>query len=193
MIALVTGAVGCGKTTTCRRALELLQRGGMKAGGILSPARLDACGAKTGIDVINVATGERRRLAEYVTSGGRTIGSYTFDERTLSWASGCIRAAVSDGCALLVVDEIGPLELVHHAGLVAALDLLADPKTVPHALVIVRRAYLERLQRRLNRRDLCCFWVDEDHRESLPHEIATALKAGMQEAEAMVRPLTRAS
>jgi nucleoside-triphosphatase len=190
MMALVTGRIGCGKTTACRFTLDLLRQEEMKTGGILSPARLDARGAKTGIDVVNVATGERRRLADYVDGGEGTIGSYTFDERALSWAGACIQTAVSDGCDVLVVDEIGPLELVHHDGLVAALDILADPIMVPHALVIVRQAYLESLQLRLNRLDLRCFWVDENHRQGLPQEIAAALKADVQNDGATIRPST---
>jgi nucleoside-triphosphatase len=179
MIALVTGKVGCGKTTTCGRTLDLLRGAGVTAGGILSPARLDTSGTKAGIDVIDVATGERRHLADYVRGGGGTIGNYTFNQRVLSWASARIHTAVAAGCDLIVVDEIGPLELVHQDGLVAALDLLADPRAVLNALVIVRQAYLDRLKRRLSRPDLSCFWVDESRREGLAHEIAAALEASI--------------
>jgi nucleoside-triphosphatase THEP1 len=141
---------------------------------------LDTRGAKTGIDVIDVATGERRHLADYVCGGGGTIGNYSFNPRVLSWASARIHTAVAAGCDLIVIDEIGPLELVHQDGLVAALDLLADLRAVPHALVIVRHAYLDRLKQRLSRPDLSCFWVDEGRPEGLAYEIAAALEASIR-------------
>ena len=96
MIVFVTGEIGCGKTTACGTAIELLRARGVAVSGILSPNRLDASGAKTGIDVLDVATGERRRLAELVPGGGETTGDYTFDKASLDWASGRLLAAVTD-------------------------------------------------------------------------------------------------
>jgi nucleoside-triphosphatase THEP1 len=178
MMVLVTGAVGCGKTTVCLRVLELLRARGVRPRGILSPPRLDAAGAKIGIDALDVATGERRRLADYVTSGGETVGNYTFDEGTLAWAVARLQAAVAvpwraGDPDLLVVDEIGPLELVCQGGFVAILGPLADPTRVSHALVVVRHEYVGTLERSLGRSDVCRFWVDEAGRDDLPAEIAT--------------------
>jgi len=144
-LALVTGEIGCGKTTVCRRTLDLLRAQGIMPGGVLSPARLDAKGTKIGIDVLDVMTGERRPLARRVPGGGETTGDYSFDERALAWANARLQAAVAAGPGLLVVDEIGPLELVRGGGLAALLKPLADPKAVPHALVIVRRACVDAL------------------------------------------------
>jgi len=131
MIALVTGEIGCGKTTACGRAIELLRAQGVTARGILAPARLDDGGSKIGIDAVDVATGERRPLANHVPDGGETIGAYTFDRVSLRWAIDCLWAAASPGPArtshVLVVDEIGPLELTRQSGFVEILGPLGNP------------------------------------------------------------------
>jgi nucleoside-triphosphatase THEP1 len=175
MLALVTGEIGCGKTTACRRALDLLRARGVAPSGILSPPRLDATGDKIGIDVLDVATGEQRRLAGIVSSGGKTIGKYSFHEDALAWAIARLQAAVAAGPDLLVVDEIGPLELVRRGGFVATLRPLADPNCVPQGVVVVRREYVDVLDRLLGRADVCRFWVDEARRDGLPARMAMAL------------------
>jgi nucleoside-triphosphatase THEP1 len=182
MIALVTGEVGCGKTTVCGRVIELLQKKKMIVGGILAPARLGDGGSKTGIDAVDVATGERRPLAKRVTDGGETIGTYTFDPATLTWAIKRLVAATAGPVLVstsyvLVVDEIGPLELVRKDGFAAILGSLANPDTVPHALVIVRQAFVDTLTERLDRSDVRQFRVEEHNREHLPAKIAALLGA----------------
>lgn len=176
MLALVTGEIGCGKTTACQRALDLLRARGVAPDGILSPPRLDGAGTKIGIDVLDVMTGERRSLADYVPGGGETVGNYTFDEAVLTWASARLQAALAAGPDLLIVDEIGPLELVYRGGYVAALEALADPHAVPHGLVIVRRECVDALERLLGRPDVRRFWVDRACRDGLPAEIVAAFE-----------------
>ena len=180
LIALVTGEIGCGKTTACRRAIDLLRARGVPVSGILSPARFDINGNKIGIDALDVATGERWPLADVVPGGRTTIGRYTFDAQTMDWAIGRLQEAVAvprragDRC-VLVLDEIGPLELKRQGGFAALLDPLVDPDLVPRGLVIVRRAYVEILERRISRADVRRFWVDEVCRERVPIELARAL------------------
>jgi nucleoside-triphosphatase THEP1 len=177
VLVLLTGEIGRGKTTVCRRALDLLRARGVWPSGVVTPPRLDATGTKVGIDALDVLTGEQRRLADYVPGGGTTIGDYSFDADALAWVIARLRAAVAAGPELLVVDEIGPLELVRGGGLAALLEPLADPGDVPHGLVIVRRACVEALERRLGRADVRRFWVNEANRDSLPAQVATALEA----------------
>jgi nucleoside-triphosphatase THEP1 len=180
MIALLTGEVGCGKTTVCGRIIELLRARDVTVGGILAPARLDADGTKIGIDAVDVATGERRPLADRVPGGGATIGPYTFDHASLNWAAARLLATVAKfepgrTSPVLIVDEIGPLELVQQSGLVEILGPLADPEIVSHALVIVRQALADTLAARLGRPDVRQFRVDVDNREHMPRAIAAHL------------------
>jgi nucleoside-triphosphatase THEP1 len=174
MIALVTGDIGSGKTTACQKALALLAARGITCRGLLAPARYDPGGEKNGIDLLDVATGERRRLADTVPGGGATIGRYTFDPDALQWGLERLEDALRPSPGLLVVDEIGPLEILHGGGFALVLDPLADPARVAHALVIVRRQYLGDLQAIVHRTDQRTFQVTPSSRNGMPARIAEA-------------------
>jgi nucleoside-triphosphatase THEP1 len=121
-IAILTGASGTGKTTTCGRLLDHARDLGLDCAGILSPARVDG-GAKVGIDVVDVRTEERRRLAEVDELPARLrLGPYRFDDEAVAW--GAARLGVACPCDILFVDEIGPLEMDRGEGWVNALDIL---------------------------------------------------------------------
>jgi nucleoside-triphosphatase THEP1 len=57
-----------------------------------------------------------------------------------------LRAATP--CDVLVVDELGPLELIHGKGWIVALDIL-QARNYRAALVVVRPCLLENFQARL--------------------------------------------
>lgn len=139
-IFLVTGAIGAGKTTYCRRRVEEMQRSGADVAGVLSPARFEA-GVKTGIDVVDLRSGERRPLAHLrtVEEGGPGEGVYTrrwrFEPEALAWANQALAAATP--CDLLVVDELGPLELEQGRGWTAGLAAV-ETRAYDEALVVVR-------------------------------------------------------
>jgi nucleoside-triphosphatase THEP1 len=122
---------------------------GRTAGGVSAIALFDAAGEKTGIEFVALATGERRLQASAVADlGGQRVGRYSMDDAALAWAAEVIVGDIQAGRDLIVVDEIGPLELTTQAGLAAALPaLLARPAV--NAIVIVRPELLAELESRL--------------------------------------------
>jgi nucleoside-triphosphatase THEP1 len=121
-IVILTGAPEAGKTTTCRRLLGRARELGLDCAGILCPARVDGR-VKVGIDVVDARTEERRCLAEVDELPGRLrVGPYRFDEEAVAW--GVARLAMACPCDVLIVDEIGPLEMDRGEGWINALDLL---------------------------------------------------------------------
>lgn len=130
MIHVLTGESGVGKTTLCARTAAFLRAAGLDVAGVVSPARIEH-GLKTGIFAQDIRSGERRLLAERRTSDGQ---SWSLDPAALQWGSELLRAAVP--CDVLVVDELGPLELKQGQGWVEAVGLLYRP--VRSALVVVR-------------------------------------------------------
>jgi energy-coupling factor transport system ATP-binding protein len=122
--------------------------------GILSPAVFRG-GVKAGIDVVDVAGGTSRRLATRAggdvpgrPEGDRALshGGWSFDREALAWADGML-AAASPTCDLLVVDELGPLELLHGEGFTAAFGLVdaADGGVI---VVVVRPELVDVARRR---------------------------------------------
>ena len=140
MLVIVTGPSGSGKTTLCQGVLARARARRLDCAGVLSPARLLA-GQKVGIDLLDVRRGEVRPLAEADQEPGpvRTT-AYRFHPETLAWGAAVIDAATP--CDLLLIDELGPLELVRGEGWVGALDVLRAGR-YHLAAVVIRPALLD--------------------------------------------------
>lgn len=178
-IGLLTGPVGVGKTTVAERVVGLARRQGLVCGGLLAPAMMNRCGQKAGIWGVDAQTGERRILARTDrTLGGPLVGPYSFDAHALDWAVGVIDRALQLAsprpCDLVVVDEIGKLELWHGIGLAPVLPRLAAG-VASRSLVLVRDSLLADLQARLAPVEQVVFAVDEENREALASRILTSL------------------
>jgi len=145
-VILLTGQRGSGKTTLCSQAAETARQSNRHAGGVLSPAVFEK-GHKTAIDVINLASGRRGKLARLRKSGDEGIltSHWTFDVQTLEWGNASLKEAVP--CDLLVMDELGPLELVRGQGLTAGLEAV-DSRLFTLALVVIRPELLEVARKR---------------------------------------------
>jgi nucleoside-triphosphatase THEP1 len=169
MFILLTGSHHAGKTTACWKALPGLRATGVKMAGFVSPPILDEKGHKTGIEMVDLATGKRQKFARVVgPDESRTIGVYQVVEGATEWARGVLSAALLANVDWLVIDEIGPLELHRGTGFAFALDALADPERIPNAIVLVREELVEELAGRLGRSDVVRLKVTEANRLEIP-------------------------
>jgi len=137
---VLSGAIGIGKTTVCGALAQLARAHGMDVAGILSPARRER---GSGIDVLDLRGGQRMALAEPIAPGetaapgvaGPTTRSWHFHRSGLDWGSDVL--AASAGCDLLIIDELGPLELQRAEGWRGWASLL-DARQYGQALLVVR-------------------------------------------------------
>ncbi len=167
MIIVLTGDSGSGKTTLCQRIVASLKGRGSDVAGVLTRPRF-ALGQKAGMDVQDVRTGERRALAERAAMGEGTAKlGWQFDGAGLAWGAQALRGAMP--CDVLVVDELGPLELVHNQGWIVALDILRTNQ-YRDALVVVRSELLERLRLCL-KREMQVLTVTRSNRDELHRRI----------------------
>lgn len=121
-IVILTGAPGTGKTTACRQLVDQARDLGLDCAGIVCPSRVIE-EVKVGIDVVDVRTSERRRLADVdELPGAVRMGPYRFDEDAIAW--GVARLGRACPCDLLIVDEVGPLEMNRAGGWTNALEVL---------------------------------------------------------------------
>jgi len=167
-IMLLAGQRGVGKTTVCQRLVEIASRRGYRLAGVLTPGLFDQSGAKVGFEAVDAGSGERRVLARANSHlGGPRIGRYSFDLTSLNWASDLLQRALAEGCDLLIVDEIGPLELERGEGLLAILRHLQG-EIKCHALLVVRSELLNDLRRHLPEAELRYRTVTPQNRDILP-------------------------
>jgi nucleoside-triphosphatase THEP1 len=178
MFILLTGKGGSGKTTACWKALPGLRASGLKLAGFISPPLLDAGGKKTGIEMLNLATGEHHTFARVVSrEENPDVGVYRLESDAIDWARGVLAAALFSDIDLLVIDEIGPLELNRGTGFAFALEPLADPERIPNAIAIVRRELVNELAERLGRPDMVRVEVTPVGRGSVPAQIVKLVQA----------------
>lgn len=148
MRLLVVGEPGSGKTSWCRRHIDWRRKSGSSVGGILSPA-IEKQGQRVGSNALDLLTGKEvpfARLSGYRSfKGGETVGGYSISKDGILIACGAIKRAVESRCDLVVIDEVGPLEL-RGKGLMPAVELaLASAVNV---LIVVRSSLKGALQRR---------------------------------------------
>ena len=140
---LVTGGRGSGKSRWCERLVRLALGRGWRVAGVLSPAVFTG-DHKTGIDIVDLASGERRRLAEARRGegDGATTERWRFADAALAWGSEALRTSAAVPFDLLVVDELGPLELQRGTGLVGGMEAV-DRLERGVACVVVRPTLLD--------------------------------------------------
>jgi nucleoside-triphosphatase THEP1 len=133
--AILTGERGSGKTTLC---LELA-RGRPELVGIVSPAILDASGNKVGFSALCLQTGEQWELGRSdIELDGPHYGKYSFSAEGFTRAIRCLQDALELRGRIVVLDEIGPLEMELHGGFTPALPLL---EKAGRLLVVTRPSY----------------------------------------------------
>jgi nucleoside-triphosphatase THEP1 len=145
MVFILSGPVHGGKTTFLERSLPRWASRGLPFGGFLSLAVTDPGGAK-GYDLLELKTGRRH---PYLRREGKPdaerIGPFFFVPESLGLARTIIRE--SPRGELLIVDEVGPLEL-RAGGLWPDLrEALGQPDR--KILLVAREEILEDLLARL--------------------------------------------
>jgi len=177
MNVLLTGERRVGKTTVCRQVAGLARELGYDPAGVLSPALLGKDGLPLAYHALMVSDGEQRLLARADGDlGGPRTNRYSFDAAVLSWVIGRLREAISQGCDLLIVDEIGPLELEQGRGLAPILSDLSAGR-LPPLLLVVRPELEGQLRRRLPAIPFRTFTVTQENRQALADAIVKELFA----------------
>lgn len=189
---ILTGERGAGKTTLCLA----LAASSPRYRGIVSPRLFDAAGNRVGVAARCLATGDEWVLGRSDRElDGPRYGRFSFSSAGLERAVECLRgvlrhspppgtsaaplsgAPVSQPGApatlgeppVVIIDEIGPLELELNAGLAAVLPLLAD---AGHLLLVARPSLIARLQDFVPRHEREVLVVEPVGRDSLAAVLA---------------------
>lgn len=138
---IITGWRGAGKTTFCQRFLQQAVLLGWDAAGLLSLAVFED-GQKTGIDLLDIRGGVSKSLAsrQRQTESDLVVGRWFFNPAVMAWGSTLLDSACP--CGALVVDELGPLELIQNQGWVKALDVI-EKGDYRLALIVIRPELLD--------------------------------------------------
>jgi nucleoside-triphosphatase len=138
LLFLVTGSQGAGKTTFCDRIIHAAREAGWKPAGLLSRPIFEGA-QRTAIQAEDLRGGKSRRLAVRSDTPTPGLKHWLFDSSALQWGDQIL--AASTPCDILVIDEIGPLELERGVGWQSGLAAV-DSGQYAIALVVVRAELL---------------------------------------------------
>ncbi|MFC1983806.1 nucleoside-triphosphatase [Chloroflexota bacterium] len=135
MFIIVTGVIGVGKSTVCRKLIQIIQSNGLVCDGILTFKS-----AEGGIIIEDIRSGKKAPLAEINdgASDGPRTARYLFNQSGINFGIQALHEAASTD--VLIVDEIGQLEL-RGEGLVPALDIIKSGR-FKNCVLVVRKALL---------------------------------------------------
>lgn len=173
-VTLLTGERGAGKSTVCLRVAEMARAAGLPVAGVAS-AYADLQRGR--LEAVDLSTSQRWPLASAVESlGGPAIGRFSFSPAGLARALDALQRAAGLDVALLVVDEVGPLELGRREGFYPLLERLRRLDS-PDLLVVVRPSLLGELRAFLAGERQSVLEVTASTRESLPGRILESAAA----------------
>ena len=141
MDIIITGDVGVGKSTVCRKIVEMAKADGMTCGGVLTSKQDE------NLLVENIVTGETHLLASANRDEGQiAIGRYFFNRNGIEF--GQLATRQSRPVHLLTVDEMGPLELKGE-GFSDVFNMVHERRT-KNNLLVIRKNLLHKCEKRLN-------------------------------------------
>ncbi len=170
MKVLVTGKPGCGKSTLCIKVAQALGTN-LKVGGMIS-AEIREGGVRKGFKLVDLKTGEEGVLAHVAGSGPR-VGKYCVNLYDLdAIGAGAIERA-TDACDLVVIDEIGPMELHSNTFIEAVRRAFEEAANILATIHYrSRHTLVEELK---NREDVRLYEIHEGNREGVLREILALL------------------
>jgi len=109
---LLTGRPGAGKTTLLIETIRELESRGLKVGGMVSREVRDGS-VRVGFEISDLASGQKGWLAHVEQPVGPQIGKYRINLKDLLeiGVNAINRAAADSTISVVVIDEIGPMEL----------------------------------------------------------------------------------
>jgi nucleoside-triphosphatase THEP1 len=168
---VLTGERNTGKTLLCDDLAAEARARGLDVAGILTTRSGPELHAAR--EVIDLRTGSSRPFGAPTQVGTDPLTpGWELESDVFEWAAQVLSAATP--CDLLIVDELGPLELVGGRGWAHALEVLRGGD-FRAALVVCRPSLLDKLEASLGTPPAGSFEADPDQSDTLPDLILSRM------------------
>lgn len=145
-VFIITGDQGEGKTAFLSSLLDRLRNQKIPTAGILAPCVM-LKGERVGYDIEDVCTRDRRPLCRIdQEESGIAVGPFTFVPESIAFGRTALSPDRLNGCRVVCIDEVGPLEL-SGGGWGPCIEGLLRLKNSCLVLV-VRRSLIDRVTER---------------------------------------------
>jgi nucleoside-triphosphatase THEP1 len=149
-VVVVTGPTGGGKTSAVLTVAESLRERGLQLAGFVQIGEFED-DRKTGFRLRDVATGEEADLAFLAERGEGEFGTrFRFSDEGFGLGREALARAAAG--TVVIIDELGPVELRGQGHMPAVRDALATPG-LRGAIIVVRRALVPSLLGELDASD----------------------------------------
>lgn len=142
-IYIVSGHSGSGKTAWLTKAIDFLKKNNFVVGGVLAPGVWEN-GEKIAIDSVLYPEASRITLAvrkpDFAEGYSR---KWKFDDQMVEKINNHLKQLNS--CDYVVIDEIGPLEIIKHQGYTNAIKILEEAK-FDNVIVAIRPSLVNKLK-----------------------------------------------
>ena len=126
-LIFATGKPGIGKTSVLLRTVDALKSKNYRTGGMISREVREG-GLRVGFEILDVCTGQRGWLAHVNQSTGPKISKYRVNLMDLDAIGAASIRNAMESDDIIVVDEIGPMELSSPAFRAAVLAAVESRK-----------------------------------------------------------------
>jgi len=165
---LLTGAPGVGKTTVLIETAEALKAQGVSVGGMISrEARIG--NARVGFEITDLTNNKHGWLAHVNQKNGPQVGKYRVNLQDLENIGARAIVEAVEKCAVVAVDEIGPMELYSQRFKQAVRQALNSQKLV--LAVVHAKAKDPLIDQAKQREDAEIFTVTLTNRDDLPEKL----------------------
>jgi nucleoside-triphosphatase THEP1 len=167
MNIIITGDIGIGKTTVCKKVIEIAGSQGYICGGVITYKTRD-----DDIIIQDVRNGETKTLASTrgIYSGPRTA-KYYFNPEGIDFGIQSIDGGIT--ADINIIDELGQLEL-RGQGFAGVVEQVATGK-FKNCILVIRKGLLTSFLPRLGVATTI-FETTSDNRNQIPERIGAILK-----------------
>ncbi len=170
---ILTGDQGEGKTRLLLSIIDELRNHGVPIGGIIAPCVI-LDGKRLGYDIEDIRARQRRTLCRIDGhESGVTAGPFRFLSEAITFGRTALSPDHLNGCRVICVDEIGPLELSDE-GWGPTIEILLQTRKWC-VILVVRRSLVDRVVERWHIAPLCVWNAREANAVSAADEILEIL------------------
>lgn len=148
-VIILRGEIGQGKTSYVSHLVKVLKANGIRFYGITAPGVMEE-GVKIGYSLQDISTGDQYQLSSLTRKEEDWIPfrRFYFNPEALRKGMDILLGNGMEESELVVIDEVGPLEL-NDSGWAPAIERLIQNKNLLH-LWVVRNTYAELIARKWN-------------------------------------------
>lgn len=178
VVFIISGDVNHGKTSTTKNIVTDLLCSGIKVKGFYSVGSTDENGHKK-YDVEDIDTGKKEMLCTDIQFDTKSkTGKFYFSEKGIEYGCSIIKKSLEEDSDLIVIDEIGPLE-VQDKGWSPVIETFLL-KNVPFQLWVIREKLVPVIIRKWSLGDTYIFDIKKEPILNISGTIREILSTGLK-------------